>query len=346
MYNKLKFIVKKLEHYLLNTLLIWLAVLLYTKAPYYKSFLTQETIKTIFILAYSYTIIGLIYYIIIPSEKINPSKGHIIFRSLKRVSKDTWHYIKNFNSPYRKSPKMEHHEKTAILFLLVKIFFLPLMLNFFYDNFSYVKNNLSIFKNPLSLLSVDAFNNILFPVIVGIVFLIDTSWFCFGYTFEAGFLKNKVRSVEPTIFGWAVAIICYPPFNGIFTKYVDWYANDNIEFFTMNLTFIVRIILVFLLIVYLSATLALGTKCSNLTNRGIVTRGPYAIIRHPAYISKNLFWWVTILPVISWPAAISASAWSLIYYFRAVTEEKHLLKDPEYVAYYKKVKYRFIPFIV
>ena len=158
---------------------------------------------------------------------------------------------------------MEHHEKTAILFLLVKIFFLPLMLNFFYDNFSYVKNNLSIFKNPLSLLSVDAFNNILFPVIVGIVFLIDTSWFCFGYTFEAGFLKNKVRSVEPTIFGWAVAIICYPPFNGIFTKYVDWYANDNIEFFTMNLTFIVRIILVFLLILILLLMIDSLFSCSS-----------------------------------------------------------------------------------
>ena len=346
MINKIKSFIKKFEHYLLNLLLIWLAFLFYNNTNYYSNFLSSQTIKTIFILATSYTLFGLIYYIIIPSEKIKESKGSIIFKALARISKNAVHYIKNFNSPYKKPLRMEHHEKTAILFLIVKIFFLPLMLNFFYENLNYIKENISIFKDPISLLSINAFNTILFPVLVGMVFLIDTLWFSFGYSFEAGFLKNKIKSVEPTIIGWIVTLICYPPFNSIFNNYVDWYANDNIELSTLNLTFIIRLLLIFFLFVYLSATLALGTKCSNLTNRGIVTRGPYSIIRHPAYISKNLFWWVTIIPIISWPAVLSASAWSFIYYIRAVTEEKHLLKDPEYVEYCRKVKYRFIPFVI
>jgi len=33
----------------------------------------------------------------------------------------------------------------------------------------------------------------------------------------------------------------------------------------------------------------------------------------------------------------------MIYTVRALTEERHLMKDPEYRAYCKKVKYRFIP---
>jgi hypothetical protein len=36
-------------------------------------------------------------------------------------------------------------------------------------------------------------------------------------------------------------------------------------------------------------------------------------------------------------------AWSAIYHLRAITEEKHLKKDPEYARYVKKVKWRYIP---
>jgi protein-S-isoprenylcysteine O-methyltransferase Ste14 len=35
--------------------------------------------------------------------------------------------------------------------------------------------------------------------------------------------------------------------------------------------------------------------------------------------------------------------WSFIYFLRAITEERHLSNDPEYVAYAQKVRYRFIP---
>jgi protein-S-isoprenylcysteine O-methyltransferase Ste14 len=35
--------------------------------------------------------------------------------------------------------------------------------------------------------------------------------------------------------------------------------------------------------------------------------------------------------------------WATLYFLRALTEEKFLMRDPDYVAYCKKVKYRFIP---
>ena len=34
---------------------------------------------------------------------------------------------------------------------------------------------------------------------------------------------------------------------------------------------------------------------------------------------------------------------STIYYWRAITEERHLMRDEEYRRYMKKVPYRFIP---
>ena len=70
--------------------------------------------------------------------------------------------------------------------------------------------------------------------------MIDTLYFAFGYIFEANFLKNKVRSVEPTIIGWAVALVCYPPFNTAFNSSVGWYANEYITFESETAIFALR----------------------------------------------------------------------------------------------------------
>ncbi|MFH1521395.1 MAG: hypothetical protein ABIF18_00385, partial [archaeon] len=62
--------------------------------------------------------------------------------------------------------------------------------------------------------------------------------------------------------GWVVALICYPPFNTIFTRYTNWYADIYIIFSNNLITFAIRITILILLLIYLSATLSLGTKCS------------------------------------------------------------------------------------
>jgi protein-S-isoprenylcysteine O-methyltransferase Ste14 len=108
--------------------------------------------------------------------------------------------------------------------------------------------------------------------------------------------------------------------------------------------------------VYAWATLALGLRASNLTNRGIVTTGPYRWIRHPAYVAKNLSWWIGATPLFLKfactdprrlvPAILGTAAWSGIYVLRALTEERHLGSDPDYQAYRSRVRWRFIPRLV
>src|SRR3712207_7356117 len=99
--------------------------------------------------------------------------------------------------------------------------------------------------------------------------------------------------------------------------------------------------LVFLTAIYAWATVAFGIRFSNLTHRGILTHGPYAWSKHPAYLSKNLFWWFATLPFLATSrnpvdmirnTAILAAV-SGIYYWRAKTEEKHLSADPAYREY-------------
>ena len=182
-----------------------------------------------------------------------------------------------------------------------------------------------------------------YALILTIIFTIDTGIFAFGYSFEFKTLKNIVKSVEPTFFGWFVALICYPPFNTLVVNNIPWGSNDYAIFSSELYTSIARIFIVLLLVIYLWASVALGPKASNLTNRGIVTKFPYSIVRHPAYISKNIVWWLTLIPIINWKLAGGLLLWTIIYYFRAITEERHLKADSDYVKYCKKVKWKFIP---
>jgi len=325
-------ILKKLQGYLINILLIWSAIIFYSFFPYYRNFIRSEALTILIILGLSYTILGFFYHAFFSKQKKEKTKGEIIGEIFKKIANS-----KN------KIPKLEPIEKTTALFLLVKFFFLPIMLNFMIANFNALKIQIPQIINSNFLLTISAFNYLIYPFLLAAIFFLDTLWFSFGYTLESSSLKNKIRSVEPTLFGWVVALLCYPPFNGMLTNYLGWYANDYVMFSNETITFIVRISIILLLGIYVSATFALGTKCSNLTNRGIVSSGPYKLIRHPAYISKNLAWWLTLIPILSWKGILGMGIWSIIYHFRSLTEEKHLKKDPDYVAYCKKVKYRYIP---
>lgn len=62
--------------------------------------------------------------------------------------------------------------------------------------------------------------------------------------------------------------------------------------------------------IYAWASWALGLKASNLTNRGIVTTGPYKYIRHPAYICKNTAWLIGGIPMVY--VAMTSESLSLI----------------------------------
>lgn len=294
-----------------------LGLLLITIIPFYQTYLMENTKSYLFLLFFLYLIISPLYYFFTITETA-ANKPYLIM-----------HYLKKTIFQHKFS-LLNNEEKNALLFLLVKFFFLPLMLNFFLGNIAQLINTTKIQW---------------YPFLFTLLFTIDTLIFTIGYSIEFSSLKNIVKSVEPTFFGWFVALICYPPFNQIVGDYIPWGANDYINFGNPILTTIMRIFIILLLIIYVWATLALGFKSSNLTNRGIITKFPYSLIRHPAYISKNLMWWLTLLPVITIPFALGMLFWSIIYFFRAYTEERHLSQDANYVEYKQKVKCKFIPYL-
>lgn len=286
----------------------------------------------------------LLYFIYLLFKKdapIEQERVYLIYSGLKKI----FHWI--FQEKLREKLIISKEEKISALFYLVKLVFTPVMLKFLIDNTSSSLNLFSAFSitNWPGLTKINILK-FYFPLIFHLMLILDTLIFSFGYIFESLRLKNVVKSVEPTALGWMAALICYPPLNDLTGKILGWYSSDFSDFGNININIIITLLSLSLFFVYVWASVALGFKASNLTNRGIVSSGPYKYVRHPAYISKNLSWWLMGIPFIKingFIAVFSLSAWTFIYFIRALTEERHLAQDPDYVDYTKKVKYMFIP---
>lgn len=182
--------------------------------------------------------------------------------------------------------------------------------------------------------------------LIAAMFMVDVTFATVGYVLTMKPLDAHIRSANPYAAGWMAALICYPPFilmnSGGPLDYhqgtADWvYWLDGYPLAMTLLGFI----LVLLTAIYAWATVAFGLRFSNLTHRGILTHGPYAWTKHPAYVSKNLFWWLATMPFLAASGSLTdmvrntvlLALVGAVYYWRARTEEKHLSQDPVYRDY-------------
>jgi protein-S-isoprenylcysteine O-methyltransferase Ste14 len=179
------------------------------------------------------------------------------------------------------------------------------------------------------------------------LFVVDVTFATVGYFLTMRPLDSHIRSANPFASAWTAALICYPPFIMMdvgrpldyrpgTADWSWWLAGHPLVLSVWGAA------LVMLTAAYAWATVAFGLRFSNLTNRGIITHGPYAWSRHPAYLSKNAFWWLSTLPMLSTQGLIEGvratlllAAVSGIYWWRAKTEERHLKLDPDYRAYWR-----------
>jgi protein-S-isoprenylcysteine O-methyltransferase Ste14 len=229
-------------------------------------------------------------------------------------------------------------EKIWQLFLgwLVKLFFLPLM-------FIYMGHNLAYMVNA-DLSKVHTSFKLVFDFAYNFLYFIDLLFVVVGYVLTIRVFDSHIRSAEPTLLGWSVALMCYQPFWGMISQRYLSYDQGQAwgdQFWNMPLVYSAWGTGVLLCIsVYVWATLPFGIRFSNLTHRGIFTNGPYRYTKHPAYISKCISWWMISMPiwfVADWSEGFRLSFLLLlvnvVYYARAKTEERHLSRDPVYVEY-------------
>jgi hypothetical protein len=254
-------------------------------------------------------------------------------RHLKDPEDNTWHFGTWITGRDGADPERvyAHLRNWA-----VKGFFLAFMLSIVPSSFgAVIHGKFSTFStNPVAMITW----------LTNVMFMIDVTIGSVGYILTIRPLDAHIRSASPSLAGWTAALICYPPFffmgsgspldysvNGI--KWSSWLADYPALVLAMGG------VMVLLTAVYAWSTVVFGIRFSNLTYRGVITHGPYAWSKHPAYLSKNAYWWLTTLPFIATTGtdAVRNTALLLVvsgvYYWRARTEEQHMSCDPKYVAY-------------
>lgn len=244
---------------------------------------------------------------------------------------------------------------------LVKLFFLPLM-------FIYSANFLqSLIEFDFSRWLDFSPTNDAFSYIVDIFYGVDVVVVTVGYFCTLRLLDTHCRSTEPTAAGWLWAIICYEPiWTLVYGAYLG-YNMDGYEWWQWLagnpiLAAIWGCAIGILTLIYVWASVGFGLRFSNLTNRGILTNGAYRYCKHPAYVSKNISWWLISIPFVAHPGASWSSMLQScllllglngVYYLRARTEERHLSSDDTYVQYALAMNQhsvfaglaRFLPFL-
>jgi len=218
---------------------------------------------------------------------------------------------------------------------IIKGYFLPLM-------FIYLCNDLTriLVFDFTTLVSFKSFYDFCYDFF----YFIDVGLVTIAYIMSLRLIDTHLRSAESTLFGWVVALVCYEPFWSLIGSHYlafdsghAWgmWLSDTSLFYCLWGSMILL-----LLFVYVWATVSFGFRFSNLTNRGIITSGPYRFTKHPAYLAKNISWWLISVPFLVYDNSIETLHHCLlllsvngIYFFRAKTEERHLSQDPTYLQY-------------
>jgi len=352
------------KHYAVSALLYGALLLFFTINPWFRELLRIQFygLKAIILYCYGYAayllIAPLVFFIVRP-RSLWASKNLIMAGYLSRLAR--WCVRSAIREKQPEAWRPTYAEKHALMFLLIKIVYGPLMINsalLSYNAFPELLDQIRLDGSPLNVCDKG------YMMVFSGIFVLDSVLFTIGYHTESGLLRNKLRYAETNPLHVLVCIACYSPFN-MPTGALFGPSNHNPYILFRGdvlhpMTWILRGAGLLFLFLLVSASLSLFTKASNLTNRGIVDWGPYRYIRHPGYLGKNMFWLMTLIPAFfpntadpqfSWPTYLAFCAatvwgfvgWGTIYFLRAVTEERFLMRDPDYVAYCRKVRYRFIP---
>jgi protein-S-isoprenylcysteine O-methyltransferase Ste14 len=329
---------------------------LYALTPYYRDYFAArppwlgERLSwwdVLLLTATLYVSLLSFYYLFEPAQRT--SKSILCLRALRRLASRPLAVLRQ---------GLPREERLGLLSVLLKGFFAPLMVVWLFDHSAQLlAHGRDLWAAWGQADALTLFNAHGFWLLFKLILFFDVFFFTLGYLVELPALKNEIRSVDPTVSGWAVTLACYPPFNALTSQVFGWHSADFPQFDHVGVHLAANAALLTLMAIYSWASLALLFKASNLTHRGIVAHGPYRYVRHPAYVCKNLAWWIGLMPAAHAAAQTSLAAlltvlgsmaaWSAIYYLRAVTEEAHLKGvDGEYAAYCARVRYRFIPGLV
>lgn len=223
-----------------------------------------------------------------------------------------------------------------LLAWIVKGYFLPIMVGDVVNAMARLRGaDWGLFSGTF----VDSFD-LLFVALINLELIFVAA----GYLFTCRLFDSHVRAVEKTFFGWVIALMSYGPFLSLFYVRYLAYNTDGINWLSWLaghevLTIAWGSLILVLLVIHLWSDACFGLRFSNLTHRGIITNGPYRFSKHPAYVIKNIRWWLVSVPFIAVDVqtglqlSLLLFCVNIVYSLRSYAEERMLSQDPVYIQY-------------
>ncbi len=189
------------------------------------------------------------------------------------------------------------------------------------------------------------------PILVLIIYGYIIASILPGYLFSARIFGTHIRRIAHSWFAYTVTLICYSPFvMGMTQRWFNYHPYNPtpdwnkpwVSNFSQDLTMLYILggaILFFELFHYWGEGI-FGIRSSNLTNRGIITSGPFRLTKHPVFASKCASWFIMWLPFMmgdTWLECVRLTlAWvgiCVVFGARCWAEERILAEDKDYVVY-------------
>ncbi len=216
---------------------------------------------------------------------------------------------------------------------VIKGFFLPLMTPML----------MKAIKSFVNFAPVNSFVAFVY-YIAALAVCIDLGFVVIGYIFTLRVLDSHIRSANPYWWGWVACITLYYPFWAVIGPlYFDY--DDGISWYTWFapwtwLLYLWGALIIMTKLGWAWSNVMFGFRFSNLTNRGVITNGPFRLTKHPSYLCKNVSWWLLSVPFLSTLGFTQACLHcfallgiNFLYLIRALSEELHLSEDSAYIKY-------------
>lgn len=347
--NWLQLLKQVFARYLVWLVIIYSGKLLYLNLPIYNSERFQANFMFFDQLLMAYLFVGVPYFIV---TLILKSSRHEDFYDpairLLHIGKQLlFGLIKEEKNKAAYLVLRNKYNRKVLLNLAMRAYFIPIMV---IQVLSSTLSNLDMINR------ISGDNNILTFLYFATAFLwlMDIINATLGYCLESRWLENRSRSIDMTFTGWLVCFCCYEPLNqvtGSLFPFAPFVATQNPQdMFFANINFLIafKVVEIVFLCGHIYSDVSLGPSIVNITFKKLQTRGPYGLVRHPGTTSKLLYWLSQSMVYKQfWTLNIiyGYAMWAAIYVGRALTEERHLKKYPEYREYMQKVKYRFFPWL-
>jgi protein-S-isoprenylcysteine O-methyltransferase Ste14 len=165
--------------------------------------------------------------------------------------------------------------------------------------------------------------------LIGAAFLVEQMWIVLAYL-----IRRPARSVSRRPGDWLLAF--GGTFGGVLFRPTGAHPHWGVA-----AGLVVQLVGLSIAVV---AFLALGRSFGfAAADRGLVRRGPYAVVRHPIYASYFVLQAGYLLQSISiWNALVMLFV-TICNVGRAVVEERVLATSEEYEAYRRRVRWRLLP---